>query len=97
LAALAGIAKKHRASVATVAIRYVLQQRGVGAAIVGVRHTRHLPDTLRLFNFALDEEDLGTIQQATRQAQGPVGDIYSVERVKGGSHASIMKYNLGRV
>lgn len=97
LGTLQGIAHKHRASVATLATRYVLQQKGVGAAIVGVRHPRHLPDTLRLFSFALDEEDLGAIQRVTDQARGPVGDIYSLERVKGGTHASIMKYNLGRL
>jgi len=95
LATLGGIAEKHRTSIANVAIRYILQQRGVGAAIVGVRHPQHLPDTLRLFGFALDKEDLDTIRQAAIQAQGPVGDIYSVERVKGGKHASVMKYNLG--
>ena len=91
-----GIASKHNVSVATVASRYVLQKSAVGAVIVGVRHAGHLPDTLRLFSFMLDEEDLDAIKRATDQAQGPAGDIYSVERVKGGKHAVIMKYNLGR-
>jgi hypothetical protein len=50
-----------------------------------------------LFRFALDADDVKAIQQLADRAQGPVGDIYSVERVKGGEHASIMKYNLGRV
>jgi aryl-alcohol dehydrogenase-like predicted oxidoreductase len=90
------IAHKHRASITTVATRYILQQRQVAAAIVGVRHARHLSDTLRVFDFVLDEEDLLAIQMIAEQAQGPAGDIYSVERVKGGKHATIMKYNLGR-
>ncbi len=97
LATLGGIAEKHRASVATVAIRYILQQTGVGAAIVGVRHPRHLPDTLQSFRFELDEEDLDAIGQVAGRAHGPGGDIYSAERVKGGKHASIMKYNLSHV
>jgi aryl-alcohol dehydrogenase-like predicted oxidoreductase len=96
LRTLREIAQKHRASIATVAIRYVLQQKGVAAAIVGVRHRRHLSDALHLFDFALDEEDLDAIQAVTNRALGPVGDIYSVERVKGGKHAAIMKYNLGQ-
>jgi aryl-alcohol dehydrogenase-like predicted oxidoreductase len=96
LATLRTIAGKHSASMATVATRYVLQKSGVGAAIVGARHARHLPDTLRLFGFVLDEEDLDAIERTTNLAQGPTGDIYSVERIKGGRHAGIMRYNLSR-
>jgi aryl-alcohol dehydrogenase-like predicted oxidoreductase len=96
LATLRQVADKHDASIATVATRYVLQKERVGAAIVGVRHTRHLPDTLRLFSFELDEEDLATIEQVADKAEGPVGDVYSAERVKGGRHAVIMKYNLSK-
>jgi hypothetical protein len=69
----------------------------VGAAIVGVRHARHLPDTLRLFSFVLDQGDLDAIERITEGAQGPAGDVYSLERVKGGKHAVIMKYNLNRI
>jgi len=97
LVTLKGIADKYHASVATIAIRYILQQRGVGAAIVGVRHSRHLPATLCLFGVGLDTEDLDAIRQVAGRAQGPHGDIYSVERIAGGKHASIMKYNLGRL
>jgi aryl-alcohol dehydrogenase-like predicted oxidoreductase len=97
LAALKGIARKHGVSLATVATRYTLQKEGVGAAIVGARHARHLPDTLRLFSFVLDQGDLDAIDRITKQAQGPAGDVYSLERVKGGKHAVIMKYNLNRM
>lgn len=97
LAALKGVALKQGVSLATVATRYTLQKGGVGAVIVGARHARHLPDTLRLFSFVLDEGDLDTIERLTERAQGPAGDVYSVERVKGGKHAIIMKYNLNRI
>jgi diketogulonate reductase-like aldo/keto reductase len=73
-----------------------LQKGGVAAAIVGARHARHLPDTLRVFGFVLDRKDLDAISAITRQAQGPAGDVYSAERVKGGKHAAIMRYNLNR-
>jgi aryl-alcohol dehydrogenase-like predicted oxidoreductase len=96
LAALRAIADKHQASIPTVAVRYVLQKEGVAAAIVGARHARHLPDTLRVFGFVLDRKDLDAISAITRQAQGPAGDVYSAERVKGGKHAAIMRYNLNR-
>ena len=90
------IGLRHGASIATVATRYTLQKDGVGAAIVGARHARHLPDTLRLFSFMLSEEDICAIETVTNQAQGPEGPIYGLERVKGGKHAAIIKYNLGR-
>ena len=66
------------------------------AAIVGVRHARHLPDTLRLFSFELDENDLADIRHVVDTAEGPTGDIYSVERMKGGKHGLIMQYNLNK-
>jgi aryl-alcohol dehydrogenase-like predicted oxidoreductase len=96
LGILRRIARKHDASVATVATRYVLQKGEVGAAIVGARHARHLPETLRLFRFELDSADLLAIENVTRHAQGPAGDVYDLERVKGGGHAAIMKYDLSR-
>ena len=94
LAALASIAARHNVSIASVASRYVLQKRGVAATIVGARHARHLPDTLRTFGFTLDRADLNAIERITCQALGPVGDVYAAEREKGGRHAAIMKYNL---
>jgi diketogulonate reductase-like aldo/keto reductase len=79
-----------------VATKYILQKKGVGAAIVGARHARHLPDTLRLFSFRLSEEDMRAIETVTNQAQGPEGQIYGLERVKGGKHAAITKYDLNK-
>jgi hypothetical protein len=73
-----------------------LQKRGVGAAIVGARHVRHLSETLRLSSFVLSETDLSAIGKITGQSKGPVGDIYGLERIKGGKHAAIMKYDLGK-
>lgn len=96
LVRLSAIANKHRASIPMVAARYVLQKAGVAAAIVGARHARHLPDTLRIFDFVLDRTDLDAIEAITCQARGPAGDVYSVERIKGGQHAAIIKYNMNR-
>jgi aryl-alcohol dehydrogenase-like predicted oxidoreductase len=90
------VARKHGASIATIATRYILQKAGVGAVIVGARDARHLPDTLRLFAFELDDEDLAAIKQITDLAKGPAGSVYAAERIKGGSHAAVMKYNLSK-
>ncbi len=94
LATCKGIADKHGTSLAIIAMRYVLGKSQVGAVIIGARHARHLPDLLRLFDFELDEEDLAAVQGATGAGVGPVGDVYAAERIKGGKHAAIMKYNL---
>jgi aryl-alcohol dehydrogenase-like predicted oxidoreductase len=94
LEVLSGIAARHDTSIAAVATRYVLQKPQAGAAIVGARHARHLPDTLRFFDFALEEEDLADINHIVDGAQGPRGDVYELERVKGGVHAAVMKYDL---
>jgi aryl-alcohol dehydrogenase-like predicted oxidoreductase len=96
LATLTEISRKHTTTVANVASRYILQKRGVAAIILGVRDARHLPDNLRLFNLVLDDEDLDSINRVTGHARGPGGDVYSVERLKGGKHAGIMRYNLNR-
>jgi aryl-alcohol dehydrogenase-like predicted oxidoreductase len=90
------IAQRNGVGIAAVATRYVLQKRGVGAAIVGARHVRHLSETLRLSSFVLSETDLSAIGKITGQSKGPVGDIYGLERIKGGKHAAIMKYDLGK-
>ena len=96
LGTLEDIAQRHRTSIAVVAGRYILQKAGVGAAIIGARHARHLPDALRLFDFSLDEEDLDAIASVVADSLGPRGDVYSLERIKDGKHAGIMKYNLNR-
>ena len=96
LSTLRAIAERHDATVAMVATRYVLQKPQVGAAIVGARDTKHLDDTLALFRFRLDEEDVATIDEVASRASGPAGSVYELERVKGGRHAVIMKYNLNK-
>jgi aryl-alcohol dehydrogenase-like predicted oxidoreductase len=96
LKTLRGIADKHQASIAMIATRAILQKDQVAAAIVGARHARHLPDKIRLFDIELDEDDLADIERVTSAAEGPGGDVYSLERTKGGKHATIMKYNLNR-
>jgi len=96
LETLKGIGEKHGASIAAVATRYVLQKPRVAGVIVGARNTRHLDDTVQLFDFVLDEEDVAAIEAVRKRAEGPEGTVYGLERVKGGKHASIMKYNLNR-
>lgn len=94
LEGLKRVGDRHGVSVAAVATRYILQKESVGAVIVGARNTRHLRDTVRLFSFELDEEDMVAIDRVTDRAEGPAGGVYGLERIKDGKHAVIMKYNL---
>ena len=63
------------------ATRWVLEQPAVAAVIVGARlgESEHRADNLRLFGFALDEEDRARIDAAfahTRRIPGDCGDEY---------------------
>ena len=80
LQTLKDISGKHGVSTGNVAVRYVLEQQQVGAVIVGARHTRHMQENLRVFDFSLDEEDYEQINVILAESTGPNGDIYSVDR-----------------
>jgi aryl-alcohol dehydrogenase-like predicted oxidoreductase len=96
LAALARIASRHDATIGAVAIRWVLDQPGVSGVIVGARHARHLEQIRRACALELDEADRQEISRVQWASNGPDGDVYALERVKGGRHASIMRYGLQR-
>lgn len=94
LGVLKDIGDKHGVSLSTVATRWVLDQRQVGAAIVGARYARHLPQTLEVFGFELDAKDRSAIQAVLNTAPGPQGSVFALERDRKGRHGRIMKYNL---
>jgi len=91
LAVLDAIATRHRVSVASVAIRYVLDKPGVAGAIVGARNAAHLDDLVQAMT--LDEWDRAAIARIVSQATGPRGDCYELERVEKGPHSMIMWKN----
>jgi aryl-alcohol dehydrogenase-like predicted oxidoreductase/enamine deaminase RidA (YjgF/YER057c/UK114 family) len=81
LAAAARVARRHGVSVSNVATRWVLEQRRVAGVIIGARlgETVHAADNLRLFSFALDDEDRATLAAAfaaTTAIPGDCGDEY---------------------
>ena len=94
LRALHGIAELHGVTIGTVALRCVLDEPAVAAAIVGARHAAHLPQTLAALSLVLTDEERAVLRTAVAHATGPSGDVYTLEREKGGRHASIMRYNL---
>jgi aryl-alcohol dehydrogenase-like predicted oxidoreductase/enamine deaminase RidA (YjgF/YER057c/UK114 family) len=81
LRAADAIARRHGVSVSNVATRWVLEHPAVGAVILGARLTEaeHRADNLRLFDFALDEEDHDRLRHAFAAAApipGDCGDEY---------------------
>jgi aryl-alcohol dehydrogenase-like predicted oxidoreductase/enamine deaminase RidA (YjgF/YER057c/UK114 family) len=81
LEAAAAVARRRGVSVANVATRWVLEQPHVAAVIVGARlgESEHRADNLRLFSFALDEEDHDRLDAAfagTTAVPGDCGDEY---------------------
>jgi len=95
LAALGEVAARHGVGIGAVALRWVLDQPGVSGVIVGARHARHLDQVRQASALALDDDDRTAVARVQSAARGPGGDTYDLERVKGGPHASIMRYTLG--
>jgi aryl-alcohol dehydrogenase-like predicted oxidoreductase len=96
LTVLDAVAARHGVGIGAVAIRWVLDQPGVAGVIVGARHARQLEDTVQACAVALDAEDHDAIARVQAASSGPAGEVYGLERVKGGPHASIMRYALNR-
>jgi aryl-alcohol dehydrogenase-like predicted oxidoreductase len=96
LEVLARIARRHGATIADIAIRSVLERPAVGAAIVGIRDGRHLDRLARVFDFTVDSGDQAEIDAVLGPDAGPPGDVYEVERVPGGIHAGVMRYEVNR-
>lgn len=94
LAAAAAVAARHGVTIGTVAIRWVLDRPHVAAAIVGATSARHLTATERAATLRLTADDTAALDAAIGTRPGPAGDVYALERVKGGRHAGIMKYEL---
>jgi aryl-alcohol dehydrogenase-like predicted oxidoreductase len=84
LAALKPIANKHGASIANIGTRYILDQSAVAGVIIGTRLgiAEHIADNARVFEIALDAEDLAAIEAALAKSRdlmrliGDCGDEY---------------------
>jgi aryl-alcohol dehydrogenase-like predicted oxidoreductase len=94
LTTLGRIAVKHRCDIATVASRAVLNREHVAAIIVGATNASHLGANRQIADLKLDAADVESIQTILRHRQGPLGDVYSLERDRTGRHGRIMKYDL---
>ncbi|MBC8074800.1 MAG: aldo/keto reductase [Chloroflexales bacterium] len=84
LSALNGIAARHGATIASVAVRAILDQPAVAGVIVGARlgQSAHIADTLRTFSLRLPPEDHSRIDAVLHRSRdlfrsiGDCGDEY---------------------
>lgn len=94
LETLRDIGRRHGVSLSSVASRWVLEQPGVAAAIIGARNASHLARYREIFSFSLDAADHAAIAAVRERMSVPPGDVFDLERDKEGRHGRIMKYNL---
>ncbi|MDE2385108.1 MAG: aldo/keto reductase, partial [Alphaproteobacteria bacterium] len=81
LATLAGIARRHGVALSNVATRWVLEQPGVAAVIIGARlgENAHHESNRQVFGFALSAEDRAALEDVFARMQpipGDCGDEY---------------------
>jgi aryl-alcohol dehydrogenase-like predicted oxidoreductase/enamine deaminase RidA (YjgF/YER057c/UK114 family) len=81
LAAVDRVARRLGVSIANVATRYALEERAVGAVIIGARlgQRAHMDETAKLFDFALDTRSRAELEEAIngmRSIPGDCGDEY---------------------
>jgi aryl-alcohol dehydrogenase-like predicted oxidoreductase len=93
LATMARIGERHDVDIGQVALRWTLDRPGVAGCIVGATSTRHLAANLRVFDFALTEQDRAELAEVTDERIGPPGDCYQLENDRDGPHGRIMRYN----
>lgn len=90
------IAKKHSVNIANVATKYILEQQGVGATIIGVRSSKHIASNARIFTFELDSSDMQEIKQFLGNYKILGGGPFELERTVGSKFRNIMKMNLNK-
>lgn len=94
---LADIASRHAVGIANVAQRWVLDQPGVGAVIVGFRGQASARRTVATLGLALTADDHAQLRGVLATLPMPSGDVYDAERDPSSVHAGIIRYNLNAV
>lgn len=93
LALLKEIADQYGVSLSNVATRYILEQPGVAATIIGVRNSRHVDSNAQIFDFALSASDRQAIRELLDEYPMLEGDCYELERDPTSVFSSIIRRN----
>lgn len=94
LEALGDVAARHGVGIANVAQRWVLDQPGAGAVIVGFRSEASARRTLATLDLTLSPADHAELRTVLAALPVPAGDVYDAERDPRSPHAGIIRYNL---
>lgn len=94
LVLLDDIAKKHSTNVQSIACRWVLDQPGVGAVVLGVGGRSRASGNQAIATISLDAEDRKRISQHLATQRCPAGDPYDLERDCDSEHYRIIKTDL---
>lgn len=93
---LKNIADRHQVSISNVATKYILNQPGVGAVMVGCRNSRHVEDNARIAGFDLTDGEMEEIRSFVSRYPMPEGEPFTLERTPGSKYRNIMKMNLNK-
>ena len=93
---LKGIAESHGVQIAQVATKFILNQPGVAASIIGTRSSRHIASNARIFEFDLTESEMEAIDSFLRPLPTLEGEPFELERTVGSKFRNIMKMNLNQ-
>ena len=88
------IARAHGVSLSQAATRFILEQEGVAAAVIGVRNSRHVEDNAKIFSFRLTDEERGRIRRFIDGYPNLPGEPFTLERTIGSKYRNIMHMNI---
>ena len=80
LPVLKEIAEHHGVTIANVATQYILNQKSVGAVMVGTRNSKHVQSNIQTLQFDLTADEMKTIRDFINQYPTPEGECYELER-----------------
>lgn len=93
---LASIAEHRGATIAGVALRWVLGRPAVASALVGISGFEAMEDARNAVELRLAMDDLELLSAWAAEGPRPRGDVFGLERQDGSPHATIMNYDLNR-
>lgn len=96
VATLGEVAARHDVSPAAVACRWMLDQPGVAAVILGTGTKPRIDENLSALELQLADEDRADIDGVLGMLRVPPGDVYELERDPDGPHRRLIKMNLNR-
>ncbi len=81
LPVLKEIAEHHGVTIANVATQYILNQKSVGAVMVGTRNSKHVQSNIQTLQFDLTADEMKTIRDFISRYPTPEGECYELERI----------------